>query len=181
MENNKQYESLKEKLKKLQALAERGWQGEAENARRLLEKLCRQYGVSLEEILDDSQVKRYTFAVGRNKMYGELFMQCYAKTTNQRRMAYRQLSRSEISIELTALQYAELKSLYEWHKANLERDLEDIKKTVLDAYIMKHALFSEKRSDKETELTPEDIVRLKKMLKMQNVLNDNHYQKLLEK
>lgn len=181
MENNKQYESLKEKLKKLQALAERGWQGEAENARRLLEKLCRQYGISLEEILDDSQVKRYTFTVGRKKMYVTLFVQCYAKVTNHRSMSYHQLSRSEIRIELTALQYAELKNLYEWHKANLERDLEDIKKTVVDAYVMKHALFREKRSDKETELTPEDIVYLKKMLKMQNILNDNHYQKLLEK
>lgn len=180
MNADKQYESLKEKLKKLQALAERGWQGEAENARRLLEKLCRQYGVSLEEILDDSQVKRYTFAVGRNKMYGTLFMQCYAKVTNQSRMKYHQLSRSEISIELTALQYAELKSLYVWHKANLERDLEDIKNTVVEAYIVKHALFSEKSSDKKAELTPEDFVRLKKILAMREALNDNHYQKLIE-
>lgn len=44
-----EYESIKNKLKKLLALAERGMQGEAENARRLLEKLCKEYGVSMDE------------------------------------------------------------------------------------------------------------------------------------
>ena len=47
-----EYESIKNKLKKLLALAERGVQGEAENARRLLEKLCMEYGVSMDELLD---------------------------------------------------------------------------------------------------------------------------------
>lgn len=42
-----QYESLKNKLKKLLALAERGVQGEVENARKLLEKLCKEHGVSI--------------------------------------------------------------------------------------------------------------------------------------
>ena len=58
---DRQYESIKEKLKKLLALAERGVQGEAVNARRLFEKLCKKYGVSIEELLDENQVKYHFF------------------------------------------------------------------------------------------------------------------------
>ena len=68
-----EYESIKNKLKKLLALAERGMQGEAENARRLLEKLCKEYGVSMDELLDENQVKYHFFEVGRNKIYLDLF------------------------------------------------------------------------------------------------------------
>ena len=49
---DEQYESIKNKLKKLLALAERGVQGEADNARKLLEKLCKEYGVSMEESVE---------------------------------------------------------------------------------------------------------------------------------
>lgn len=50
---DEQYESIKNKLKKLLALAEQGVQGEADNARRLLEKLCKEYSVSIEELLQE--------------------------------------------------------------------------------------------------------------------------------
>ena len=74
-----EYESIKNKLKKLLALAERGVQGEAENARRLLEKLCKEYGVSIEELFDENQIKIYRFNIGRNALYKDLFVQCYCK------------------------------------------------------------------------------------------------------
>lgn len=109
----KEYESIKEKLKKLLALAERGVQGEAENARRLLEKLCNEYGISIDELLDENQVKYYFFDVGRNKTQVDLFSQCYYKVANANRMSYKQVSRSRIAVEMTAIQYAELVSLFE--------------------------------------------------------------------
>ena len=49
---SEEYENIKNKLKKLLALAERGVQGEAENARKLLEKLCKEYGVAAEQGCD---------------------------------------------------------------------------------------------------------------------------------
>lgn len=51
MKEDEKYESLKAKLRKLAALAERGVGGEAENARRLMEQICREHGVSIDEIL----------------------------------------------------------------------------------------------------------------------------------
>lgn len=47
----KDFESIRSKVQKLQALAERGEKGEALNAKRLLDQLLAKYGVSLEEIV----------------------------------------------------------------------------------------------------------------------------------
>lgn len=126
---DEQYESIKNKLKKLLALAERGVQGEADNARKLLEKLCKEYGVSMEELLDENQLKRYYFDIGRNALYKDLFVQCYCKVSQKYSLSFYKESRSKISVEMTALQYAELVSLFEWHKANFNKDLEDMKRT----------------------------------------------------
>lgn len=78
------FETIKSKLRKLQALAERGYKGEAEAAKRMLDKLCKQYGVSLDEVLDREKKSRYRFNVGRAKIYLNLFMQCYANVTGKR-------------------------------------------------------------------------------------------------
>lgn len=178
---SEQYESIKEKLKKLLALAERGVQGEAENARRLLEKLCKQHGVSMEELLDENQVKYYFFDVGRDKTQVDLFAQCYYKVANSNRMAYKQVSRSRIAVEMTAMQYAELVSLFEWHKANFKKDFEDMKKNILLAYCRKHRLYSDTPDDGACrELTAEERERLIKIIMMQESLNDNQYHKFIE-
>lgn len=178
---DRQYDSIKEKLKKLLALAERGVEGEAVNARRLLEKLCKEYGVSIEELLDENQVKYHFFEVGRNKIYLDLFAQCYYKVTNKDRLSYKQISRSQIAVEMTAIQYAEMVSLFAWHKANFDNDLEEMKKNILIAYIRKHHLHSnEVNSDVDRELTADERERIIKIMFMQESLNDNQYHKLLE-
>ena len=143
MESKKEFESLKDKLKKLKALAERGCGGEAENAQRLLERLCAANGIDLGLLNDEEKKSRYTFNIGRNRVFITLFTQCYSKVTDSSKMSYRQESRSEISLELTQVDYAELKGLYEWHKANFEKELEDIKKTIIHAYCQKHRLYPE--------------------------------------
>lgn len=175
-----QHESIKNKLKKLLALAERGCAGEADNARRLLEKLCREYGVSTEDLLDENQVRYYTFDIGRSAVYKDLFTQCYCKVVNKGALSYHNVSRSRIAVKLTALEYAEIASLYEWHKANFDKDLEDMRENILIAYCRKHRLYSDDASSDDRELTAEERRRLLKILYMQESLNDNEYQKLLE-
>lgn len=176
----REYESVKVKLKKLLALAERGVQGEAENARRLLEKLCKEYGISIEELLDENKKEWHIFDVGKDKTYKDLFAQCYFSIVDEISMSYKSVSRSKIAIELTAMQYAELVSLFEWHKANFNKDLEDMKNNILIAYCRKHHLHGDIDSDDSRELTVEEKERLVKILFMQESLNDNQYHKLLE-
>ena len=167
MESKKEFESLKDKLKKLKALAERGCGGEAENAQRLLERLCAANGIDLELLNDEEKKSRYTFNIGRNRVFITLFTQCYCKVTDSSKMSYRQESRSEISLELTQVDYAEL---------------EDIKKTIIHAYCQKHRLYPESPSETSNDkpLTEEDLEMLRKVMKMEGLLNDKTYQHLIE-
>lgn len=181
-DNTKQYESIKQKLLKLQALAERGYKGEAYAAQQAIERICQQYNIRLDDILDAQAKRWYTFETGRSKAMQTLFIQCYAKVMNVGSMSYRQIGRNRIGIELTALQYAELSNMFEWHKDNFAQELEDMKQTFLEAYISKHNIYRDTGDDntEEKELTMEDLQRIRKMLAMRETLSDRHYNKMLE-
>ncbi len=183
--NSTEYESIKQKLLKLQALAEQGYRGEAVNAKRAIETLCAKYGITLDEILGEEQeVKRYEFEIGRYSYMLTLFVHCHGKVTGNRRLNYRQRSRSVIAVDLTPLQYAELCSLFEWHKANFQKDLQAMQKTIVEAYVNKHNLSAARDDDEEESpelsLTPAELRHLQAVLAMQCELGNNTYHKMLE-
>lgn len=185
--NSNQYESIKQKLLKLQALAEKGYKGEVEAAKRAIERICAQYGVTLEGVLCVEQPQRYEFEIGRYKYMITLFCQCHGVVTGKGQLSYRKLSRNKIAVDLTPLQYAELSSLFEWHKANFLKDLAAMQDTIMEAYINKHNIFrvlsDEERAERDArdiELTPAKLRRLRAILAMQSELGDNTYHKQLE-
>lgn len=182
---NEKYESVREKLRKLQALAERGYGGEVEAAKAGIKRLCERYGITPEELLEmqDSEKKeRYTFDVGRTKLMSDLFGQCYAKVMKSTTISYWRKSRSIRICELTKAQYIELNELFNWHKANLERERDEQLKLLLLAYIQKYRLFSgvQKDSEDNKPLTPEDLEMIQKVMYMQETLSDRTFQKQLE-
>lgn len=184
MNGTDKYESLKAKLRKLAALAEGGVGGEARNARYFMEQICREYGVSLDEVLNVEEKKWYQVEIGRRKIDLDFFMQCYAKVTGNGKLSYRRLTRSGIEVELTAYQYAEILSLFEWHKENFKRDVENLMETLFQAYCSKHALYRERSDDepdRELSLTPEDIRRLMAAAALRDSLSDERYTKMLER
>lgn len=180
--NSEEFESLKSKLQKLQALAERGYNGEAENAKRAIERICQQYGVRLEDVLDIETKHKYTFEIGRGKDMMNLFIRCLCLMCDASGMKYSKPTRSSIRIELTALQYADVLNLFNWHKSNYQRELEEFRRTFMGAYIGKHDLYFDKeRGGKDvSELTLEDIERIRRMWKIQDAMSDNTYHKQLE-
>lgn len=184
---NTQYESIKQKLLKLQALAEKGYKGEAEAAKRTIERLCAKYGITLEEVLCVEEKKRYEFEIGRYKYMLTLFVQCYGVVTGVGQLSYFKRSRNKIAVDLTPLQYAELSSLFEWHKANFLKDLAAMQDTIVEAYVNKHNIFrtlseeeQAKRDAREEELTPAKLRRIAAIMAMQSELGDNKYYKQLE-
>ena len=180
--NSEQFESLKSKLQKLQALAERGYKGEADNAKRAIERICQQYGVKVEDVLDIETKRPYRFEIGRGKDMMNLFIRCISATCDTEGMRYWKPTRSSIEIDMTALQYADTLSLFNWHKSNYQRELEEFRRTFMGAYIGKHDLYFDKeRGGKDvSELTLEDIERIRRMWKMQDAMSDNTYHKQLE-
>lgn len=181
--NSKEYESLVAKLKKLLVLAEQGVGGEAINAGRLLERLCKKHNICIEELFDRETKHRYTFEVGESKEMMQLFVRCLAKVVDIEDMTYRQPTRSSISIEVTALQRAEILSLFNWHKSNFTQELQEFKRNFLSAYIGKHGLYIEQgeiNNRRSEELTEEDIARIHRVYAMREAMNDNRYYKQLE-
>lgn len=181
------YESLKSKLLKLSRLADSGDTHEARNARYAIERLCSQYGISIEEITAEVQESKwYDFEVGRSKTMLSLFAQCYFSVTGKKRLDYRQIpGRSKVSVNLTAFEYAELKSMFVWHKSNYNAEHKKMEDTLFQAYIHKHGLFCSHSDDdgedkEETKLTPELIERIKRIIHMKQTLSDTHYHKMIE-
>lgn len=183
MNKDKQsFESIKSKLRKLQALAEQGYKGEAEAAKKLLDKLCEQYGVSLEDVLDQEKKNRYRFEIGKGKIWLSLFAQCHAAVTGQRELKFIKESNSIISTWLTAYQFAEVSNLFFWHKDNLKKDIEHTQQLVFEAYVQKHRIFSNapKDADENRDSQPIDLAHLRAVLAMMDTINDNHYHKMIE-
>lgn len=181
------FESIKNKLRKLQALAEKGYKGEAEAAKRMLDKLCKQYGVSIEDILDQEKKSNYRFEIGKGKIWFRLFMQCYANVTGNKELRYYRESSSVIrGVELTAYQFAEISNLFFWHKTNLKKDIEKTQLLVFEAYVQKHRIFRdrsndpEEEEDEEMEDNPIDFAHLQALMMMMANLNDNRYHKQIE-
>ena len=184
--NSNQYESIKQKLLKLQALAEKGYRGEADAAKRAIERICAQYGVTLEEVLCVDQPQRYEFEIGRYKYMLTLFCQCHGVVTGIGQLSYYKRSRNRIAVDLTPLQYAELSSLFEWHKANFLKDLAAMQDTIVEAYVNKHNIFrtlseeeQAERDAREENLTPAKLRRIAAIIAMQSELGDNTYHKQL--
>lgn len=176
----KDFESIKSKVLKLQALAERGENGEALNAKRLLDQLLAKYGVTLEDIVGAQDAKdRYTFNVKENGYGLTLFFQCYFKVTGDKRMSYGKYRRY-IAVDLTKLQYVELKYLYDWHYKQLSKEIKRMQKEFTEAYIQKHKIFNTREDDSDSEdkeLTPEDIERLLRVLRYMDSVEDTSYHK----
>lgn len=181
-QENPKYENIKCKLSKLLALADRGIQGEAENAKRAIERICEEYGINIEDFFDTNKINKYVFEIGRSKDMIHLFIRCISSVYDIKNMTYRQVSRSSIELELTSMQYAEILSLFNWHKGNYERELKELKRNFMLAYAGKHNLYFAKERDSSRnidELSKEELQRLYKIWKLRESMSNHTYRKQL--
>lgn len=173
------YESLKDKLFKLKALAERGVGGEADNARRLLRKLCADNDIDLSDLDATMSPKDTLFKVGRSTLYKTLFMQCYAYVTNKQTISYK-TDGVNCWVEVTPLQAAQIRDLFEWHKVNMDKEFKDFKDNFMYAYVQKHGLVCHTEHESDKDLSKEDLERLKKAVTLMQGMSDRTYIKSIE-
>ena len=137
MEN---YESIKSKVLKLRELALRGEHEEALNAQRRIDNILLKYNLSLDKILADENKKKYrSFIIA--SFYDKLFFQCVFQVLNLSTLSYKESKKGHYSIEMTDLEYAELQSLFEWHKLNYKREYDKFVKSFTSAYIQEHEIW----------------------------------------
>lgn len=180
MNKDKDIKSIKSKILKLHALAESGNTHEAMNARAMLEKWLIQYGLSLEDILEEHNEPRWYEFKARTGWEKKLLLQCYFMVKNANEVRYKKRGEA-ISFELTPYEFAEITNYYEWHRKQLGKELKEMQQNFVSAYIMKHGITSQDDGDTPVKpMTKEDLERIKNVLILMRTVKDTHYQKLLE-
>ena len=184
MEN---YESIKTKILKLRELALRGEHEEAKNAQRRLDNLLSKYDLSLDKILAEKENKKSRFFI-ISTFFSNLFFQCVFQVLNLSTLSYKESKKGHYSIEMTDLEYAELQSLFEWHKLNYKREYDKMVKSFSTAYIQKHAIWRRTEpTDEELEELEDnkddkiDYDEIRRIIALKNSMSDNRYVKMIEK
>jgi hypothetical protein len=177
--DSEEYESLRSKIMKLKALAERGDEGERDNATRLLRRLCAQAGLNLTDLDYNDKPQTARFNVGRAKAMLTLFAQSYMRVTGEVSMKYHK-DGAIVTVIMTPLQAAQLDDLWNWHKAHFKSELKKFEDEFLNAYIVKHNLTPGKHTaDSDKPLTKEDLARLRRELMMMAQMSDDVYLKAI--
>lgn len=148
-------EKTQERIKKIQALAERGVGGEKETAARKLQELLEKNGISsVEELAQDEYI--FTLFSYNGVLGKKLLSQCIYKVMgyNSDRTQYKQpRTRQKIGIYCTKAQKLEIELEYEFY----ERLFEEQQKLFLSAFIQKQQIFPPDAPEIDAELTERDI------------------------
>ena len=181
----KNYESIKSKILKLKELVLRGEYKEAQNAQRRIDNILSKYNLSLNEVLSEEQKKKGRF-FSISAFYNKLFFQCVFQILNLSTLSYREPQKRHYYIEMTDIEYAELNSLFEWHKLNYKREYNKMVKLFTSAYIQKHQIW------RKTEPTDEELAKIdygenneidyekmRRIIALENFMSDEKYIKMI--
>lgn len=142
-------ETLIDRLKKIEALAKGGLEGERENAQRMLDELCARYGVTLEQLAD--QEKRMHWFPVRGKQAKELF-RCVLVHVVQTRQIRHRIKADGYECELTTAQAADVRECWGHYREAWKEQMND----VFAAFIHRNRIYGPaKDSDDEPELNAE--------------------------
>ncbi len=179
------YESIKSKILKLRELALRGEHEEAKNAQRHLDNMLSKYNLSLDKILAEKNNKKSRFFIIKS-FYDKLFFQCVFQVLNLSTLAYKESKKGHYYIEMTELEYAELISLFEWHKTNYKIEYDKIVKSFCTAYIRKHAIWRRTKPTEEelAELNDDindeiDFEEINRIIALEQSISDKKYNKMI--
>ena len=158
-------EQLLRKVKKIQALAERGDRGEKESAAALLERLMKQYGITESELSEDRRERawfRFKTPLERKLLNqviytvtGRIAYSCVGRYTNR--------PRKMLGIDCTAAERLEIEISFEFYNAALEKELARF----YSAFLNKNHIFPEKAIDDipdTGEIDLEEAQRLSMMM-----------------
>lgn len=145
-------ESVLSKILKLKELADRGVDGEAINARTLLEKHLARYGLTLDDLTNPKEeIKEYSFRYGSDSEK-TVILQCiinlFGTLSEEWKNVYRyRTGKMIIFIKTTPVRYSLLEDFINFHLNNYRTELKRMQINFLHSYLQKYDLF-----DKDEEL-----------------------------
>ena len=170
-----------DRLKKIQALALSGIDGEKEQAQAILSKLMKKYKVTFDE-LDEETLNEYIFEYhGREQEM--LLKQTIYKVTDSKSsswdLAYTHSGRkcrTQLGCCCTSAQKIEIELLFDFYKRLWDKE----RKALLSAFIQKHRIFGRLKPDeKPMELSPEESEKMFQL--MCGLSNEYPYKQLSDK
>ena len=165
-------ESVKQLIRKIHTLSLRGIGGEAETAKRKLDELLLEHGISIDDIVTDAATThKFRFKSIQER---KLILQCYWSMgldggvfTFSRRG---KKVASVLGLDLTPAQYVDLSGMVEYYKKALKAETDRL----LVAFIQKHRLFPP-INGKTCDSDPMDIEELEQLLAMMRGLGEKSY------
>lgn len=163
------------KIRKLQALAERGVGGEATNAKILLSALCEKYGID-ESKLDEEEKQWYEFEMRTSvqKLFLQLYVSVYGTTERYLKEVelWKRGRKKIVKCKFTRAEYIEFSQMLEWHRKNYLAERKRMRELFQIAYYDKFKMYASETCDeyeaqrskkKDSDLTMEDILAINMM------------------
>lgn len=172
-----------DKLKKLLALAERGEQGEAENARRLLEAELRKHGLTFDDIREENKRTRmfkYNSNEERTLLIQVLVNYLGSKSDAFNKSTYNKYKK-QVYIDLTDMEYIDISNMYDFFKAQFRKEQKRLLHDMIQAFVQKHRLFDSTPSERPDDDREIDWDELKRILALSSTMEDVTFRKQLTK
>ena len=163
------------KIRKLQALAERGVGGEATNAKILLSALCEKYGID-ESKLDEEEKQWYEFEMRTSvqKLFLQLYVSIYGTTERylQEVELWKRGRKKIVKCKFTRAEYIEFSQLWEWNRKNYLAERKRMRELFKIAYFDKFKMYASETCDeyeaqrskkKDDDFTFEDLMAINMM------------------
>lgn len=161
--------------KKLKALSERGVGGEKQNAEKMLLKFLDKHGISIEE-LEQNEKSFYQQKVGAK--YTSFFGQIAVTISSEIKVYGHKSDRTIAIVECTQIEFVEIVAKFEFYKKEYEKDLKEHIRLFYEAFIQTNRLYPDTPSE-ESDFTPEEIQRMKKVLHLSEGMDPKKYHKQL--
>lgn len=142
-------ELLIDKLRKIEALAQGGVEGEKETAQRMLDALCKKHGVTLEQIVS-SEKKPYRFSF-KDQLDAALLSHVAIKICQTRKIKNWERGKGMV-FELTKAQAIDVEDCFKHYRNEWRKLLKD----TMAAFINTNNLFAPPEDIEETKVLKEE-------------------------
>ena len=177
-------ESVIEKLRKIAHLAEQGYKGEAENARRKLEKQLTEYGLTMEDILRERKSCREFRCSNKQefKLFVNIFLHRFGRESEEFKGATYNKSAKKINVDLSDIDFADFAPEWDYYRTEFARELRKTEEAMLVAFVNKFDLFNKTPKDdaSDKKISKTDLERLRRALGLMRNIETSPYRKLLE-
>lgn len=160
-------ERLLEKIRKIQALADRGVGGEKQSAAALLDRLMEQYGITEDDIA--KEIREMAWFRYRTPIERKLLCQVIYATTGRAAYncvgTYTGRSRKKVGVECTAAEKLEIEVSFEFYNAALQEEMERF----YSAFLIKNSIFPPDGKEVDElpepeEMSAEECIKLSMMM-----------------